>query len=387
MTITVCVSCDTAAIAVGADRVAAAIGSWAIARHLDVRIVRTGSRGLLWLEPLVEVCTGDGRIAYGPVQRGDVPSLLDAGFLEGGAHPLRLGSVEELPEFRRQQRVRFARCGLDEPLAAVPWHGLRSALALAPEAIVRLLLEAGLSPNGPTQPDAARKFIVCDADEGGSGTFADRMLIEGDPFLLIEGMAIAAHAVGASRGVVRVRAEYRHAAATFEAALHAARMAGALGPSMFGSGAAFDISLCVVGVSDATAPSKAAEAPALVGAVRGFASVPASLERGGVRAGRTWPFQLAGNVRRGGLFELPLGISLRELVFDIGGGTHSGQPVKTIHLGGARGGCVPESQWDLPLDEDACAALGLSLGDGAIVVHDECFDLVRSAPGRLATPA
>jgi formate dehydrogenase iron-sulfur subunit len=415
---TIYISRDAAALAADADLVAAAIAAHAGCAQANVRIVRNGSRGLLWLEPLVEVQTAEGRIAYGPVRVQDVRSLFEAGLLQGGAHPLRLGPTEEIAEFKRQKRLSFARCGLGDPLAPVPWNGLKAALSMAPELIVQQVLDSGLRGRGGAafpagikwrtvaQASADRKYVVCNADEGDSGTFADRMLLEGDPFLLIEGMAIAALAVGASKGFVYIRSEYPHAVATFEAALRSAREAGVLG-----DGPAFDIEVRVGGGSyvcgEETAMLESLEGkrgivrskpplpaisglfgrPTVINNVLTFAAVPTILERGAgfygdFGAGRsrgTLPFQLAGNVKHGGLFELPFGLTLRELVFDIGGGTASGRPVKAIQVGGPLGAYVPEAQWDLPLDYDLYTAQGLVLGHGGVVVHDDTVDMAQMA--------
>jgi formate dehydrogenase iron-sulfur subunit len=416
MSITVYVPRDAAALAMGADEIAQAIERVSAARNADVKIVRNGSRGLLWLEPLVEVQTPGGRIAYGPVTLDDVPTLFAAGFLKGGAHPLRLGPVEEVAQFKRQERLTFARCGLDDPLAPVPWAGLAKARELAPEAIVQQVLDSGLRGRGGAafpagikwrtvaQARSKQKYVVCNADEGDSGTFADRMLLEGDPCLLIEGMAIAALAVGASKGFVYIRSEYPHAIRTFEAALVEARKAGVLG-------AAFDIEARVGGGSyvcgEETAMLESLEGkrgivrakpplpaisglfgqPTVINNVLTFAAVPTILEKGAKfyqdfgtgRSRGTLPFQLAGNIKQGGLFELPFGITLREIVFDIGGGTASGRPVKAIQVGGPLGAYVPESEWDLPLDYDAYTAKGLVLGHGGIVVHDDTADMAQLA--------
>ncbi|MBI5278446.1 MAG: SLBB domain-containing protein [Burkholderiales bacterium] len=407
---------DAAALAAGADAVAAAIERVAAARNAEVTIVRNGSRGLLWLEPLVEVQSEHGRIGYGPVALDDVPSLFAAGFLKGDPHPLCLGPVEELPQFRLQQRLTFARCGLGDPLAPMAWRGLQEARKLSPEAIVQQVLDSGLRGRGGAAFPAGikwrtvaatpskQKYVVCNADEGDSGTFADRMLLEGDPFLLIEGLAIAALAVGASKGFVYIRSEYPHAIATFEAALAEARKAGVLGQG-------FDIEARVGGGSyvcgEETAMLESLEGkrgivrakpplpaisglfgqPTVINNVLTFAAVPTILERGADfyqhfgtgRSRGTLPFQLAGNVKQGGLFELPFGLTLREVVFDIGGGTASGRPVKAIQVGGPLGAYVPESQWDLPLDYDAYTAQGLVLGHGGIVVHDDTADMAQLA--------
>jgi formate dehydrogenase iron-sulfur subunit len=423
MTITVYVPRDAAALAAEADAVAAAIERAAGSGKAEVEIVRNGSRGLLWLEPLVEVQTPAGRVAYGPVSPADVRSLFEAGFLYGAEHPLRLGRVETIPQFQRQQRLTFARCGLDHPLAPVPWNGLKKALTLSGEAIVQQVLDSGLRGRGGAafpagikwrtvaQTAAKQKYVVCNADEGDSGTFADRMLMEGDPYLLIEGMAIAALAVGASKGFVYIRSEYPHAIATFEAAIGAARAAGVLGKAMLGTGPAFDLEVRVGGGSyvcgEETAMLESLEGkrgivrakpplpaisglfgkPTVINNVLTFAAVPTILEQGAGfyrdfgtgRSRGTLPFQLAGNIRQGGLFELPFGLTLRELVFDIGGGTASGRPVKAIQVGGPLGAYVPEADWDLPLDYDAYTAKGLVLGHGGIVVHDDRADMAQLA--------
>lgn len=423
MSVTVYVPRDAAALAAGADAVAAAIEQGARAGRKAVQVVRNGSRGLLWLEPLVEVETPAGRVAYGPVRTEDVPSLLAAGLLKGGAHSLRLGPVEELAQFKRQQRLTFARCGLGDPLAPVPWAGLKRALELSGDAIVQQVLDSGLRGRGGAafpagikwrtvaQTPSPQKYVVCNADEGDSGTFADRMLLEGDPYLLIEGMAIAALAVGAGKGFVYIRSEYPHAIATFEAAIGAARAAGVLGKAMLGTGPAFELEVRVGGGSyvcgEETAMLESLEGrrgivrakpplpavsglfgrPTVINNVLTYAAVPTILEKGPVfyrdfgtgRSRGTLPFQLAGNIRRGGLFELPFGLTLRELVFEIGGATASGRPVKAIQVGGPLGAYVPESEWDLPLDYDAYTAKGLVLGHGGIVVHDDSADMAQLA--------
>lgn len=418
MSITVYVPRDAAALAAGADAVAAEI-----ARHAGVEVVRNGSRGLLWLEPLVEVQTPAGRIAYGPVTPEDLPSLEAAGFLQGNAHPLRLGPVEEIAQFKRQERLTFARCGLGDPLAPVPWAGLRKALEHKPEDIVQQVLDSGLRGRGGAafpagikwrtvaQTPSAQKYVVCNADEGDSGTFADRMLLEGDPYLLIEGMAIAGLAVGATLGFIYIRSEYPHAVERFGAAVRAAREAGVLGEKLLGTGPAFDIEVRVGGGSyvcgEETAMLESLEGkrgivrakpplpaisglfgkPSVINNVLTFAAVPTVLEKGAAfyrdfgtgRSRGTLPFQLAGNIKQGGLFELPFGITLREIVFELGGGTASGRPVKAIQVGGPLGAYVPESEWDLPLDYDVYTAKGLVLGHGGIVVHDDRTDMAQLA--------
>jgi formate dehydrogenase iron-sulfur subunit len=428
--VTVYVPGDASALAVGADEVAATLQSACAARGVAIHLVRNGSRGMAWLEPLVEVATAGGRIAYGPVAAEDVDGLLDAGLLQGEAHPLCLGPTDAIPYLARQQRVSFARVGVIDPLSLADyeahggWAGLRRAVAIGDgAAIVQQVTDSGLRGRGgagfPTgikwktvlNTASTQKFIVCNADEGDSGTFSDRMLMEGDPYTLVEGMAIAGLAVGATQGYVYIRSEYPHAFAAMNEAVARATAAGFLGADVLGSGQRFELECRLGGGSyvcgeetalleslegkrgmvRAKPPLPAIEGlfgqPTVINNVISLASVPMILADGpaayqsfGVGRSRgTLPFQLAGNVRFGGLVELPFGATLRELVFGFGGGTRSGRPVKAIQVGGPLGSYVPESQWDLPLDYEAYAAVGAVLGHGGVVVHDDTADMARLA--------
>ena len=427
--VTVYVPCDSAALAVGADAVAQCIAQEAAARGLDVHIVRNGSRGLFWLEPLVEVATPAGRVAYGPVAPSDVPGLFDAGLVTGGAHPLCHGPTGAIPYLARQQRLTFARMGMTDPRSLADYQayggfdGLRNAIAMPPEAIVQTLIDSGLRGRGGAAfpagikwktvagAQAVQKYIVCNADEGDSGTFSDRMTMEGDPFMLIEGMAIAALAVGATQGYIYVRSEYPHAIATLNAAIALAEGGGFLGSDVLGSGKAFHLQVrkgagsyvCGEetallesiegkrGIVRAKPPLPALAGlfgqPTVINNVITLASVPIILARGapfyrdfGVgRSHGTLPFQLAGNVKHGGLVETAFGLTLRELLYDYGGGSATGRPIKAVQVGGPLGAYLPESQWDIPLDYEAYAAIGAGIGHGGIVVHDEQADLSRLA--------
>jgi formate dehydrogenase iron-sulfur subunit len=427
--VTVYVPRDAAALAAGADDVAAALQREANRRGTALHIVRNGSRGLLWLEPLVEVATPAGRIAYGPVAVEDLTGLLDAGLLQGGDHPLRHGPTDAIPYLARQQRLTFARIGRTDPLslddhaAHGGWAGLDAALAMDPAAVCQQVLDSGLRGRGGAafpagikwqtvqRATAAQKVVVCNADEGDSGTFSDRMVLEGDPFGLIEGLAIAGLAVGATQGIVYIRAEYPHAVATMREAIDLATQAGILGASVRGSGRAFHLQVRVAagayvcgeetamlesiegkrGIVRAKPPLPALAGlfgqPTLIHNVISLASVPTILARGadfyrdfGVGRSRgTLPFQLAGNIARGGLVELAFGTTLRELVVDFGGGTRSGRPVKAIQVGGPLGAYVPPRHWDTPLDYEAYAAFGGVLGHGGIVVHDDTADMAALA--------
>jgi len=420
---------DSAALSVGADGVAAAIGEEARRRGLDVQIVRNGSRGLFWLEPLVEIETPAGRLAYGPIEAGDVASLFDAHFLSGRPHAKALGRIDEHPYLKRQQRLLFARCGVADPLSIEDYRahgglkGLERALAIGPQAIVEEVLASGLRGRGGAgfpcgikwrtvaATAADQKYVVCNADEGDSGTFADRMILEGDPFALIEGMAIAAVAVGATKGFVYIRSEYPHAFAKFNAALAAARKAGLLGHSVLGSSHGFDIEtrlgagayICGEETSlleslegkrgevRAKPPLPAISGlfgkPTAMNNVLTLASTPWILTHGGKayadygmgRSRGTQPFQLAGNVKHGGLVELAFGATIRTLVEDFGGGTRSGRPIRAVQVGGPLGAYFPQSLLDTPLDYEAMLEAKGMLGHGGIVVFDDTVNLARQA--------
>ena len=420
--ITVFIPADTAARSVGADAVAAAIVAEAARRNLPMRVARTGSRGLLWLEPLVEVATPQGRVAYGPVAAGDVAGLFDARFLEGAKHPLGQGLVAEIPEFKRQTRLTFARCGVIEPLSIADYRanggfaGLERAKAMKPAGIVAEVMDSGLRGRGgagfpagikwKTVSEAAAdlKYVCCNADEGDSGTFADRMLMEGDPFTLIEGMAIAALATGAKQGFIYLRSEYPAAINTMKKAIELSEKERILGDHFrlevrVGAGAYIcgeETSMLESlegkrGMVRAKPPIPALHGlfgkPTLVNNVLSFAAVPWILANGGKayaafgvgRSRGTQPFQLGGNVARGGLFELPFGAGLGELVNDIGGGSRSGRPVRAVQVGGPLGAYLPPARFDLPLDYEAFAAADAMLGHGGVVVFDDGVDMAVQA--------
>jgi formate dehydrogenase iron-sulfur subunit len=420
---------DAAALALGAGAVLRALQAEASRRGVVLDVVRTGTRGAVWLEPLLEVETPEGRIGYGPVKAGDVAGLFDAGLPEGGAHALRIGRPEEHPWFAGQTRLTFARCGVVDPVSVEDYRthggfvGLEKALAMSGEAIVDTVKLSGLRGRGgagfPTGikwntvrlASADRKYVVCNADEGDSGTFADRMLMEGDPFCLIEGMAIAAIAVGATKGFIYTRSEYPHAVRAMRAAIVAARRAGWLGDNVGGSGRAFDMEVRVGagayicgeetsllnslegkrGVVRAKPPLPAVEGlfgkPTVVNNVLSFAAVPwimahgaeAYAEFGTGRSLGTLAVQIAGNVRRGGLVELPFGLPLRAVIEDWGGGTASGRPFRAVQVGGPLGAYFPEALLDTPMDYEAFARAGGLLGHGGVTVFDDSVDLARQA--------
>ena len=430
MTTTVFVPIDATARSLGADDVAAAIAREAAARGEPVQIVRNGTRGMCWLEPLVEVATPAGRVAYGPVEADDVASLFAADFLRGGAHRLAHGRTDEIPYFKQQERLTFARVGLTDPLNLADYEangglrGLRNALsARTGGEIVEEVVRSGLRGRGGAAFPAGikwrtvaataadQKYVCCNADEGDSGTFSDRMLMEGDPYLLLEGMIIAGLAVGATHGYIYLRSEYPDAERTLLAAIARARAAKILGPDILGSGKAFDIELrrgagayicgeetamleSLEGKRGMVRPKPPLPAisglfgkPTVINNVITLASVPIVLERGGQfyadygmgRSRGTLPFQLAGNIKRGGLVEKAFGLTLRELLYDYGGGTASGRPIRAVQVGGPLGQYIPASKFDTPLDYEAFAAAGAMVGHGGVVVFDDTVDMARMA--------
>ena len=429
MTTRIYVPADSSALAMGAEQVAQAIKAQARARGLDVQIIRNGSRGMVWLEPLVEVETPEGRIGYGQVNLRDVPALFEAGFLQGGEHAARVGKVEDLDWMRRQQRLTFARCGVIDPLSLSDYRahggfaGLQRALAMTPPDVVEEIVASGLRGRGgagfPTgikwrtvaAAQADRKYVVCNADEGDSGTFADRMLMEGDPFTLIEGMIIAGLASGATKGFVYIRSEYPHAFRTMQRAILIARAGGWLGADVAGSGRAFELEarlgagayICGEETSlleslegrrgqvRAKPPLPAIQGlfgkPTVINNVLSLASVPWIMAHGAKayadfgmgRSRGTQPFQIAGNVTRGGLVELAFGVTIRQLVEDFGCGTASGRKLRAVQVGGPLGAYFPDALLDTPLDYEAMLAVKGMLGHGGLVVFDESVDLAKQA--------
>ena len=416
---------DAAARALGADDVAAAIVAEGVLRGVAVDLVRNGSRGMVWLEPLVEVVTDAGRTAFGPMDAGDVAGL----FGDLSLHPKALGLTDDLPWMRGQTRLTFARVGVIDPLSVVDYRdhgglvGLQKALAMGPEAVVAEVTESGLRGRGgagfPTGikwktvagAKADRKYIVCNADEGDSGTFADRMLMEGDPFTLIEGMIIAGLAVGATKGFVYIRSEYPDAIDVMTRAVAIARVAGILGGSVLGTVHAFDMEIRVGagayvcgeetsllnslegrrGVVRAKPPLPALEGflgkPTVVNNVISLATVPVILQRGagfykdfGIGRSRgTIPLQIAGNVARGGLYEAAFGLTLGQIIDDIAGGCASGRPVKAVQVGGPLGAYFPRAMFDVPFGYEEYAGRDGLIGHAGIVVFDDSADMLKQA--------
>ncbi|ARN75972.1 formate dehydrogenase beta subunit [Oceanicoccus sagamiensis] len=421
---------DTTALSLGADKVAEAISHYAEDNTLPLHITRNGSRGLYWLEPMIEVATEQGRVAYGPVTVDDVESLMDGGCWSGNSdHPLYLGLTEEIEYLKNQQRLTFSRVGVIDPLSLDEYcanggfDGLHNALGLSAQAIVTTVADSGLRGRGGAafpagikwqtvlNTQAEQKYIVCNADEGDSGTYADRMLMESDPFTLIEGMTIAGLAVGANKGYIYLREEYRLADEVLQQALAIAEANQYLGDNIRGSGKSFHLEVRLGagayicgeetalleslegkrGMVRAKPPLPAITGlfgkPTVINNVISLATVPIILARGAehyktIGVGRslgTLPFQLAGNIQRPGLVELAFGPGLSTLLNDFGGGTRSGRPIKAVQVGGPLGAYLPESQWQTPLDYEAFAGINAVLGHGGVVVFDESVDMGEQA--------
>jgi formate dehydrogenase iron-sulfur subunit len=420
---------DSSALSMGADEVAAAIQAQAGKSGTKVSIIRNGSRGMYWLEPMIEVVTPEGRIAYGPVTPEDVNSLFASGFLTGGEHALRLGLTDELPWLKKQERLTFARVGITDPVSIADYvshdgyRGLTKALNMQPAEIVQQVTDSGLRGRGgaafPTGIkwktvlgcQVEQKYIVCNADEGDSGTYSDRMIMEGDPFVLIEGMTIAGLAVGATHGYIYLRSEYPDALIVLNEAIQNAYAAGYLGDNVLKSGHRFHLEvrraagayICGEetslleslegkrGVVRFKPPLPAIEGlfgkPTVVNNVISFASVPIVLDKGADfykdygmgRSRGTLPIQLAGNLKQCGLVEKAFGITLRELLYDFGGGSASGRPIRAVQVGGPLGAFLPESQFDTPLDYEKFSEIWAVLGHGGIVAFDDTVDMAKMA--------
>ncbi len=430
--INVYISNDSSACSMGADEVANYLLEQAGEK---INLIRSSSRGLFWLEPLVEVETEQGRVAYAPVSVADVASLLEADFLAGKEHSLCLGLTQEIPYLKNQQRLNFSRLGLYAPLDLDSYKkhegfaGLNKALSLTPQEIVDQVKLSGLRGRGgaafPTgikwqtvldasavsEKNSGQKYIVCNADEGDSGTFSDRLLMEGDPYNLIEGMIIAGLAVGATQGYIYLRSEYPHAHQTLNAAIEKCYQANYLGKDILNSGREFDLEVRLAagayicgeetslleslegkrGQVRVKPPLPAIEGlfgqPTVVNNVISLGCIPVILAKGGEyyrdfglgKSRGTMPFQLAGNIKQSGLVEVAFGVTLNQILYDFGGGTASGRAIKTVQIGGPLGAYIHPDQFDTPLDYEAFMAIGGMLGHGGIVVFDDTADMAAMA--------
>ncbi|MBC8381001.1 MAG: formate dehydrogenase beta subunit [Pseudomonadales bacterium] len=434
MSMTFFIPQDTTALALGSDSVALTMASELKERGVEGGIIRNGSRGMFWLEPLLEVEIDGSRLGFGPVKSSDMPSILDSlnsrtKNTKSLNHPLFLGEVNEIDYLARQQRLTFNRAGVGDPLCIENYQrlsgfvGLTHAIKLKGQEIVDQIKDSGLRGRGGAAFPAGikwqtvldtvgeQKYIVCNADEGDSGTFADRLLMEADPYQLIEGMAIAGLAVGANQGYIYLRSEYPVAHKILNQAIERATEAGFLGENICSSGSDFFLEVRLGagayicgeetslleslegkrGMVRAKPPLPAIEGlfgkPTVVNNVLTLGAVASILEQGSKtykdfgmgRSRGTLAVQLAGNVKRGGVIELAFGVTLREVVEGFGCGTYSGRPIRAIQMGGPLGAFLPESQWDTPLDYESFAAIKAMIGHGGIVVFDDTVDMAAQA--------
>ena len=421
---------DTGACSLGADQVAYVLENHFESQEIPIEVIRNGSRGLYWLEPLIEIESELGRVAYGPIGIDEVDDFINHSCWEvNESHPKYLGLTEEIPFLSKQQRVTFSRVGVIDPLSIKDYEayggfvGLKKALTLNPQDIVTAVYESGLRGRGgaafPTgikwqtvfDTNADQKYVVCNADEGDSGTFSDRMLMEGDPFCLVEGMLIAGLAVNSNSGYIYLREEYPLAFEVFKEALVIARKLNYLGENILGSGKSFDIEIRLGagayicgeetsmleslegkrGEVRPKPPLPAVEGlfgkPTVINNVISLASVPSIIANGpdkyqqyGVGRSRgTLPFQLSGNIKYAGLVEIAFGVVLNDLLFDFGGGTRTGLAMRAVQVGGPLGAYLSEDQWDTELDYEAFLKIEAMLGHGGIVVFDETVDMGQQA--------
>ncbi len=420
---------DSSAKAVGADDIVDAIAKYAVTQNISVQIVRNSSRGMAWLEPFVEVETPKGRVGYGPVEVNDIKGLFAASFHEGGKHRLCHGRVEQIAYLKNQERLTFVRAGVTDPVSLEDYishggfKGLGKALKISGAEIVKEVTDSGLRGRGgaafPTgikwktvhDVKAEQKYICCNADEGDSGTFADRMVLEGDPFMLIEGMTIAGMACGATKGLIYIRSEYPDAIATMKEAIGIAGAANWLGHNIQGTDKSFSLEVrrgagaYICGEETAMLeslegkrgmvrpkpPIPALEGlfgkPTVINNVLSFAAVPFILANGSRayadfgmgRSRGTLPFQLAGNIKCGGLVEKSFGVSIRTLINEFGGGTATGKNFRAAQIGGPLGAYVSAEQLDLVMDYETLASHGAMVGHGGIVVFDETVDMAQQA--------
>ena len=425
MSVKIYVPCDAAALSMGADEVAEAIAAQGGG---NVQIIRNGSRGMLWLEPMVEVETDNGRMAYGPVTADDVGSLFEAGFLTGGDHDLGHGLTEKIPYFAKQERLTFARVGVIDPLDLEAYEahggiaGLTAALEMTAEQIVEVVTESGLRGRGgagfPTgikwktanAQAEGQKYICANADEGDSGTFADRMLMEGDPYSLIEGMVIGALGIGADTGYIYIRSEYPHAIKTMRKAIELWENKGLSGRNDDGT-PRFKLHVRVgAGAYICGEESSMLESlegkrgqvkvkppipaisgmfgkPTIVNNVLTLGSVPFILANGAKayadfgqgRSKGTQPFQLAGDIQQGGLVEKAFGVTMDELINEFGGGTHTGRPIKAVQAGGPLGGYVKPDGCGVEMGYETLSEAGAMLGHGGLVVYNDTANMLNMA--------
>jgi len=429
--------------AAGAMAVLEAIDKELSRRNIDAIITQVGCIGLCYAEPLVDIIKANRpRICYGGVSPEIIPQLIEDYIISDNPRPdMALGTIGEysidglpklfeLPMLRPQVRISLRNCGLIDPedikqyVANGGYSGLAKALRMSPEEVIEEIKKSGLRGRGgagfPTgqkwefcrRSPGKEKYLICNADEGDPGAFMDRSLLESDPHAVLEGMLIGAYAIGATQGYIYCRAEYPLAIERLKMALKQMAEYRLLGDNMLGSGFSFQIEMkegagaFVCGEETALMmsiegkrgmPRSRPPFPAVSGLwgkptninnVETWANVSAILQRGGdwyasfgtEKSKGTKTFALAGKIVRTGLIEVPMGISLGDIIYEIGGGIVGGKRFKSVLTGGPSGGCLPASMLDLPVDYESLTQAGSIMGSGGMVVADEdtCMvDLAR----------
>lgn len=429
------VGTSTCGLASGADAVVAAIQNQVQRRQLDVAVQRTGCLGACHREPLVEVINNGASTLYGPITPERVALVFDHEFGTGerGLAPdwivSRRDDKADYPFLGRQVKITTRLCGIIDPESLQDYirhdgyAALRAALKMPPEQVINAVKQSKLRGRGgagfPTglkweimhkQP-MFPKYIICNADEGDPGAFMDRTMLEGDPHRLLEGMLIAAYAMGATKGYIYIRAEYPLAVKMLHKAILQAREFGVTGTNILGSGMDFEFVIkegagaFVCG--EETAMMRSIEGkrgmptmrppypaehglwgyPTTINNVESFASIPSIVLNGPEwfanigteKSGGTKAFALTGAVRKTGLVEVPIGMTLRELVFEIGGGAKPGREFKAVQLGGPSGGCLPASLIDTRIDYEDLKTTGAIMGSGGMVTVDDTTCMVDFA--------
>jgi len=430
--IKVLVGVGSCGIAAGASKVYDAFLKASKERNFELK--PTGCIGMCYSEVLVDVFEGDKRTVYGNVTDKDVSEIVESHIINGKPveRLIILKSDEDFGEsefISKQKRIVLRNTGridpksLKEYLQNDGYKGLKKALQIGRENVIEEIKKSGLRGRGgagfPTwmkwkfayDAPGNEKYMVCNADEGDPGAFMDRSVLEGDPHSVLEGLAIGAFAIGASNGIVYIRAEYPLAIKNLSKAILDAKENGYLGKNILGSNFSFSVEIkegagaFVCGEETALiasvegmrgmprirppfpAISGVFKKPTNINNVETLANIPWIIQHGGKKFASvgtenskgTKVFALAGKIKKGGLVEVPMGMTIREIVYDIGGGTSSGKPIKAVQLGGPSGGCIPEKLLDTPVDYESLNATGAIMGSGGMVVMDTSSCMVDIA--------
>ncbi|MEO0235908.1 MAG: NADH-quinone oxidoreductase subunit NuoF [candidate division WOR-3 bacterium] len=428
----IAVGMNSCGIAAGAKETYVALEKVLKEKGIDIPLKTTGCVGMCYREPLVDIITENAIMTYGNLTADKVEKLVESHILNNTPIQEWIVKVDKKDGvriietwdtdgfFSMQKKIVLENSGyidpenIDEYISRDGYEALRKALKMKPEEIIDIITKSGLRGRGgagfPTglkwkftrEAPGDVKYIVCNADEGDPGAFMDRNVLEGDPHRVLEGMIIGAYAIGAKEGYIYCRAEYPLAIKRLKIALAQAREKGFLGENILGSGFSFDIK-----IKEGAGAFVCGEETALIASIEGkrgmprprppfpaqkglfgkptninnvetWANVPWIIRHGweafasiGTEKSKgTKVFALAGKISRGGNVEVPMGLSIRDIIVKIGGGTKTGKPIKAVQLGGPSGGCIPEEMLDLPVDYESINQTGAIMGSGGMVVMD-----------------